>query len=138
MEYPGVEVMLDREMPHTRHKGLPQRSIIGPSRKHFVDRRIVDGRLALGVVRDGQALPLHARVEHPQNEVEDAMIAQFTLGSPLGQREVGQDKCGELGCGELDRIGVVAGGAVVVLILHGPHMKHGDTHWRIIFRQILQ
>jgi hypothetical protein len=44
----------------------------------------VDGRLALGVVRDGQALPLHARVEHPQNEVEDAMIAQFTLGSPLG------------------------------------------------------
>jgi len=90
MEYPDVEVMLDREMPHTRHKGLPQRSIIGPSRKHFVDRRIVDGRLALGVVRDGQALPLHARVEHPQNEVEDAMIAQFTLGSPLGQREVGQ------------------------------------------------
>jgi len=29
----------------------------------------------LGVVRDGQALPLHPGVEHPENEVEDTIIA---------------------------------------------------------------
>jgi hypothetical protein len=48
-----------RQMPYTRHKRLPQRSIIGPFGKHFVDRRVVDGRFTLGIVRDGQALPLH-------------------------------------------------------------------------------
>jgi hypothetical protein len=35
-------------------------------------------------------------------------------------------------------IGVVAGYAVVVLILQGPHMKQGDTHWRITLLHILQ
>src|SRR5262245_16419089 len=35
-------------------------------------------------------------------------------------------------------IGVVAGGAVVVLILQGPHMKQGDAHWRITLLHILQ
>jgi len=54
------------------------------------------GGLALRIVRDRQALPLHPRVEHPQDEIEDPMIAQFTLWSPLGHREVRQDKCGEL------------------------------------------
>ena len=34
----------------------------------------MDHRFPLGVVRHGQALPLHARVEHPQDdEVEDPM-----------------------------------------------------------------
>src|SRR5262249_51109280 len=33
--------------------------------KDFVDRRVVNGRLALGVCRYGQALPLHACVENP-------------------------------------------------------------------------
>jgi hypothetical protein len=56
--------------------------------KHFVDRRVVDGRFALRVVRDGQALPLHPRVEHPQGEIKDAVIAQFALRSALRHREV--------------------------------------------------
>ena len=84
MEYPGVEVMLDREMPHTRHKGMPQRSIIGPSRKHFVDRRVMDSQLALGVVRDREALPLHPRIQDPHNEMKDAMIPQCARRSTLG------------------------------------------------------
>src|SRR6266581_969784 len=57
----------------------------------------------MGIGRHGQALPLHPRVEHPQDEVKDAIIAQFALRSPLGHREVRQDKCSELRFGELDR-----------------------------------
>jgi hypothetical protein len=49
---------------------------------------IVNGRLALGIVWNGQALPLHPRIKHPQNEIEDAVIAQFALRSPLGHRKV--------------------------------------------------
>src|SRR5215510_7471209 len=48
-------------------------------------------------------LPLHPRVEHPQDEVKDAVIAQFALWTTLGHREVRQDKCVELWFGELDR-----------------------------------
>src|SRR5712691_7934128 len=38
----------------------------------------------------------------PQNEVQDAMIAQCALRAPLGHRKVRQEKCGELRFGELD------------------------------------
>jgi hypothetical protein len=103
LEHADVELFLRREMPHTRHKRLPERAIIRPSGKDFVDGRIVDGRLALGVVRHGQTLPLHPGVEDPQDEVKDPLIAQFALGTALGHREVWQDKCLELGFRELDR-----------------------------------
>jgi len=88
MEHAEIELLLDREMPHTGHKRLPERSVIGPFGKDFVDGRVVNGRLALRVVWNGQALPLHPGIKHPQNEVEDAVIAQFALRSPLGHREV--------------------------------------------------
>jgi len=103
MEHAEVELFLGREMPYTGYERLPERPIIGPSGKDFVDGRIVDGRLALGIVRHGQTLPLHAGVEDPQDEIEDAIIAQFALGTALGHREVRQDKCLELGFRELDR-----------------------------------
>src|SRR4029450_5469342 len=103
MEHAESELLLDREMPYTRHKCLPQRAIIGPSRKDFVHGRIVNGRCPMSVCRHGQALPLHSGVEHPQNEIKDPVIAQFALGTALGHREVRQDKCLELRCGELDR-----------------------------------
>src|SRR5437773_885456 len=103
MEHAEIDLLLDREMPHTGHKRLPERAIIRPFGKDFVDGRIVNGRLALGVVWNGQALPLHPGVEHPQDEVKDTIIAQFALRSPLGHREVRQDKCGELWFGELHR-----------------------------------
>jgi hypothetical protein len=91
MQDTEVEVLLLGEVRHTRHKGLPERSIIGPFGKDFVDRCVVDGWCALGVCGYGEALPLHACIQEPQNVVEDAMIAQFTLGSlgsALGHREV--------------------------------------------------
>ena len=47
-------------------------------------------------------LPLHAGVEHPQDEVEDAMIAQFTFRPAAGHRKMREDKCDELRLGELD------------------------------------
>src|SRR5262250_3174938 len=103
MEHAQVEVLRDREMPYPGYKCLPERAIIGPFRKDFVDSRVVDGWVALGVRRHGQTLPLHAGVEHTQNEVKDPVIAQFALGTALGHREVRQDKCLELRFGELDR-----------------------------------
>ena len=65
MEHAEVELFLGGEMPHTGHKRLPERAIIRPFGKDFVDGRVVDGRLALGVLWYGQALPLHPSVEHP-------------------------------------------------------------------------
>jgi hypothetical protein len=53
MEHAEIKLFLGREMPHTRHKRLPERPIIGPFGKDFVDGRVVDGWLALGVVRHG-------------------------------------------------------------------------------------
>jgi hypothetical protein len=73
-----------------------------PFRKGSVDGRVVDGWFTMGVLRHGQALPLHPRVEYPQDEVKEAMRAQFTLWATLGHREVWKDKCGELRGGELD------------------------------------
>ena len=90
MEHAEVEVLLCRQMPYTGHKRVPQRPIIGPFGKDFVDGRIVNGRLALGVVRHGQSLPLHPSVKHPQDEVKDPVIAQFALGTALGHGEVRQ------------------------------------------------
>ena len=43
-----------------------------------------------------QTLPLHAGVEHPQDQIEDTVIAQFTLGPTPRHGEVGQDKFDEL------------------------------------------
>jgi hypothetical protein len=65
MEHAEIELLLDREMPHTGDERLPERAIICPFGKDFVDGRVVNGRLALGVVRHGQALPLHPRIQDP-------------------------------------------------------------------------
>jgi hypothetical protein len=65
MQHAEVEMLLDRQMPYTGEERLPQRSIMGPFRKGAVDIRVMDGRLALGVWGDGEALPLHPGIEHP-------------------------------------------------------------------------
>ena len=88
MEDTEVEVLFCREMRHTGHERLPERPIIGPFSKDFVDGRVVNGWFPNGVCWHRQALPLHPRVEHPQDEVKDAMIAQFALGPALGHGEV--------------------------------------------------
>ena len=138
MEHADVEVLLGRQMPHTGEERLPERPIIGPFGKDFVDGRVVDGRLALGIVRYGQALPLHPCVEDPQDEVKDPVIAQFALWPPLGHREVRQDKCGELRFGELDRDRRRCRCAAVMLITQGPLVKNMDVRWGITLRHILQ
>ena len=103
MEHAESQVFLGREMPYTRHHCLPQRPITGPLGKDFIDGRIVEGRLALGIVRYGPALPVHACLQTPHDEVEDARIAQLALWTALGHGEVRQEKCGELRFRELDR-----------------------------------
>src|SRR4051794_22477656 len=101
MEHVQIEVLLGREMPHTGHKRLPERALIRPFGKDFVDGRVVHGWLPIGVCWHGQALPLHPGIEDPQDEVKDAIIAQFALWTALGHREVRQEKCLELRFGEL-------------------------------------
>ena len=103
MEHAEIALFLRREMPPTGHKRLPQRPGIGPCGKGPVDGGVVDGGCSIGVWRDGEPLPLHPRVEHPQDQVNKPMIAQLTLWATLGQREVRQEKCVELWFGELDR-----------------------------------
>ena len=88
MQYAEVEVLLGREVPYTRPERLPERPIIGPFREDLVDGRLVNGRFPRGVGRHGETLPLHARVEAPQDKVEDTVIAQFALRSTLRHREV--------------------------------------------------
>ena len=83
-----VEVLRCRKMPHTGDERLPERPVIGPLGKDFVDGRVMDSWVAIRVFRHGQTLPLHPGVEHPQNEIKDAMIAQFALWTALGHREV--------------------------------------------------
>jgi hypothetical protein len=61
----------------------------------------VDFSLAIAVFGHGQTLPLHASIEDPQDEVEEAMITEFTLGSTLRHGEGRQDKFVELRFREL-------------------------------------
>src|SRR5271155_4510177 len=62
----------------------------------------MDPSLSIGCPGHRQALPLHACVEYPQDEVEGAMIAEFALRSAPGRRQVREDKCDELRLGELN------------------------------------
>ena len=61
------------------------------------------------------ALPLHARIQNPQDEVKDTMIAQFALG--LGMERCGKINAVNSGSESWTGIGVVAGFGAVVLIM---------------------
>jgi hypothetical protein len=78
-----------------------------PSSDHlaneFVDCRVVDHGSSVACPGYRQALPLHPRVEEPQDQIEDAVIAQFAFRPAPGHREVREDKCDELRLGELNR-----------------------------------
>src|SRR5262245_6942933 len=71
-----------RDAPHW-HERLLERPIIGPFGKRSIDIGVVNFRLARGTFRNGQALPLHPRIQHPQNEVKEAMIADFAPRTAL-------------------------------------------------------
>jgi hypothetical protein len=105
MEDTDIELLLVREMGYTGDERLLERPIIGPFGKGSVDVGVVNVRLARGTFRDGQALPLHPGREHPQNEVKEAMIAEFAPRTALGHREVREDKFGKLGFRQLHRDG---------------------------------
>jgi hypothetical protein len=40
---------------------------------------------------------LHTRIEDPQDQIEDAMIAEFAFRPASRHREVGEDKCDDSG-----------------------------------------
>jgi hypothetical protein len=77
--------------------------ISGPFREDCVDGRVMDGWVAAGLFRYGQALPLPPRREAPHDEVKDAIRAQCALETSLGHREVREDTTLERWGGELDR-----------------------------------
>ena len=117
MQHADIQFLFVCEMSHTGDERPLERPILGPFGKGSIDIRVVDGRLAVGVFRHGQTLPLHPRVKDPQDEIEDTMIAQFALRTPLGHREAREDKFMELRVGKLDGNRRVAGFLVVVLIM---------------------
>jgi hypothetical protein len=102
MAYAEVKFLLVREVPHTGRKRLLERPIISPFGKGAIDVGVGYGRLALGVLRDWPAVPLPPRLEYPQDAVQETLIAEFTLRTPLRHREVREDQFGDLRFGELD------------------------------------
>jgi hypothetical protein len=105
MEYAYIERLLVREMGYTGDERLLERPIIGPVGKRSVNVGVVNFRPDSGTFRDWHALPLHPRLKHPQNEVQEAMIVDFAPRTALGHREVWEDTCGELGFRQLHRDG---------------------------------
>jgi hypothetical protein len=88
MEDAQVERVVLRQMPHTGDKGMRNRPVISPLGEDFVDGGVVDFGLALAICWHGQTRPLHAGVQHPQDEVEDTLIAECALGSMQRHGEV--------------------------------------------------
>jgi hypothetical protein len=85
------EVLRGCTMGHTGDACLPQRPISSPFREDCVDGRVMDGWVATGLCRYGQALPWPPRREAPHDEVKDARRAQCALETSLGHREVRDD-----------------------------------------------
>ena len=83
MQNAEIELILLRQMFHTGDKGGGNGAIIGPLGEDFVDRGVVDFSLTVTIRGYGQGLPLHTSIEDLQDEVEDAKIAEFALGSTL-------------------------------------------------------
>ena len=66
-------------MHHADHERLLERPIIGPSGEDSVNAVVMHVPLAIGVLRDGHALPLPPGIEHLEDPVKGAMIAPFAL-----------------------------------------------------------
>ena len=98
-----IKVVLLRQMPHGGDDGLIERAIIGPSGEYFVDGRVMDHGGPVTGTRHCQAFPLHTCIEHPENQIKNAVIAEFAFRPAPGHREVREDECDELRLGELNR-----------------------------------
>ena len=97
MEHAEVELLLGGEMGDTGREPSLERPVIRPFGKGAVDVGVVNVWFASGVFRNGQALPRHAGIKDPQDEVEKAMRGEFVRWIPFRSREMREDKCGELG-----------------------------------------
>src|ERR1700735_934759 len=96
-----IKLVMLRQMPHAGDERLLERAVISPFREHLVDGRVVDPRGPVGSPGYWHALPLHTRIEDPEDQIENTMIAQFAFRPAHGHREVREDKCDELRPGEL-------------------------------------
>jgi hypothetical protein len=88
MQNSEIELMMCRELRHTGDKSLLQRTVIRPAGDDFVDGGGVNSIGAVGRFRDRQTLPWHTGVEDLQNQIEDAVIAEFTPRPTPGHRKV--------------------------------------------------
>jgi len=66
MEHAQIELLLGREMPHAGHKRLPERTVIRPPGKDFVDGRVVNDWFPRGVCWHRQVLPTASRYRAPR------------------------------------------------------------------------
>ena len=67
--------------PHAGERG--NLVVAHPWKWLHLSSHAVDGELAMGVVRHGEALPLPPRIAHLEDEVQDAMRAHFALWTTL-------------------------------------------------------
>ena len=96
-----IKLAMLRQMPHAGDERLLERAVVSPFREHLEDGRVVDQGGPVGRSGYWHALPLHTRIEDPQDQIESAMIAQFAFRPAAGHRKVREDKCDELRPGEL-------------------------------------
>jgi hypothetical protein len=91
-----IKLVMLCPMPHAGDGRLLERAVVSPFREHLVDGRVVDQGGPVGRPGYWHGLPLHTRIEDPQDQIEYAMIAQFTFRPAAGHRQVRKDKCDEL------------------------------------------
>ena len=115
MQDAEIEAVLLRQMPHAGDEGLIKRAIVGPSGKHLVDGRVVDHGGSVICLGYWEALPLHTRIEHPEDQIKHAVIAEFAFRPRLGI-DCGKINVLNSGSESLTGIGVVAGLFVIWLI----------------------
>jgi hypothetical protein len=65
MEDTEVELLLLCEVGHAGDERLLERPVMHPFCKGAVDVGVMQGRLPMGVCRDGEALPLHPGIKDP-------------------------------------------------------------------------
>src|ERR1700733_15269504 len=83
-----IKVVLLRQMSHAGDERLVKRAVVSPFREHLVDGRVVDQGGPIARRGYWHALPLHTRIEDPQNQIENAVIPQFAFRPAHGHREV--------------------------------------------------
>ena len=74
MQDAEIELIVLCQMLHAGDEGLIERAIVRPSGKHLVDGCVVDHGGSVVCLGYRQAVPLHTRIEHPEDQIEDGSI----------------------------------------------------------------